>query len=175
MPQAKDNKSHDDDTTAAAAKPPAKPGGAARTGPTKAGAKPATPKPGGKPATGTTASAASDAATAPDATMAAKAATQTPASGEVPATPGEENPLHKKLRLRPRDAGVVIAPPDDDDNPLLPLPKSFLILPQPGDLATRRVPSTTSTSSPATGPTWSRASLCCVRGSAPAAASGSPG
>lgn len=48
---------------------------------------------------------------------------------------GDENPLHKKLRLRPEDRGVVIAPPQETDDPLLPLPESFLVLPQAGDLA----------------------------------------
>jgi hypothetical protein len=37
----------------------------------------------------------------------------------------DENPLHKKLRLRAEDRGLVLAPPQDDDNPLLPLPESF--------------------------------------------------
>ena len=33
--------------------------------------------------------------------------------------------LHKKLGMRPGSAGLVIAPPPDDDNPLLPLPEGF--------------------------------------------------
>jgi hypothetical protein len=39
-----------------------------------------------------------------------------------------DNPLHKKLRLRSGDTGLVIAPPKDDDNPLLPLPNGFTVL-----------------------------------------------
>lgn len=38
-----------------------------------------------------------------------------------------ENPLHKKLGLRPEALGVVIAPPEDD-NPLLPLPEGLSVL-----------------------------------------------
>ncbi len=37
-----------------------------------------------------------------------------------------ENPVHRKLGVRPGIVGLVIAPPEDDDNPLLPLPDSFL-------------------------------------------------
>lgn len=40
----------------------------------------------------------------------------------------EDNPLHKRLRLRAGDSGLVIAPPQDDDNPLLPLPEGFKVL-----------------------------------------------
>ena len=36
--------------------------------------------------------------------------------------------LFKKLGLRPDSAGLVIAPPPDDDNPLLPLPEGFTVL-----------------------------------------------
>jgi hypothetical protein len=80
---------------------------------------------------------------------AAKPAAETsgaPVTSSAPAGTGtrsgvdQENPLHKKLRLRPEDAGVVIAPPEDDDNPLLPLPKSFLVLSQSGDLAAQEGP-----------------------------------
>ncbi|OFW57327.1 MAG: hypothetical protein A2133_03190 [Actinobacteria bacterium RBG_16_64_13] len=46
------------------------------------------------------------------------------AAGEKPA----DNPLHKKLGMRPGASGLVIAPPADDDNPLLPLPESFSVL-----------------------------------------------
>jgi hypothetical protein len=46
----------------------------------------------------------------------------------------DANPLHRKLRMRVEDAGVVIAPPRDDDNPLLPLPRSFLVLADPSEL-----------------------------------------
>jgi hypothetical protein len=36
--------------------------------------------------------------------------------------------LQKKLGMRPGFAGLVIAPPPDDDNPLLPLPEGFSVL-----------------------------------------------
>jgi hypothetical protein len=49
--------------------------------------------------------------------------------------PVADNPLHKKLGIRPGATGVVIAPPEDDDNPLLPLPESFSILAQTDELA----------------------------------------
>jgi hypothetical protein len=52
----------------------------------------------------------------------------------------EENPLHRKLRLRPEDAGVVIAPPRDEDNPLVPLPESFLVLGQTSELRAQKGP-----------------------------------
>jgi hypothetical protein len=51
---------------------------------------------------------------------------------EAPEEPSREaqneNPLHRKLGIRPGMTGVVIAPPADDDNPLLPLPDGFRIL-----------------------------------------------
>jgi hypothetical protein len=47
----------------------------------------------------------------------------------------EDNPLHKKLRLRSGDKGLVIAPPRDDDNPLLPLPQGFSVVAGLGELA----------------------------------------
>ena len=45
-----------------------------------------------------------------------------------PATAAQaaDNPLHKKLGLRPGVAGVLVAPPEDSDNPLLPLPDGFV-------------------------------------------------
>jgi len=39
-----------------------------------------------------------------------------------------DNPLHKKLGLRPDSVAAVVAPPEDDDNPLLPLPESVTVL-----------------------------------------------
>ena len=48
-----------------------------------------------------------------------------------------DNPLHKKLRLRSGDTGLVIAPPQDDDNPLLPLPKGFSVLAGLDELASQ--------------------------------------
>lgn len=55
----------------------------------------------------------------------------TPESASTPpasATQVTDNPLHKKLGLRPGAAGVIVAPPEDDDNPLLPLPEGFVML-----------------------------------------------
>jgi hypothetical protein len=46
-----------------------------------------------------------------------------------------ENPVHKRLGLRPGIAGVVVSPPEGDDNPLLPLPEGVSALPQVEDLA----------------------------------------
>jgi hypothetical protein len=52
----------------------------------------------------------------------------------------EDNPLHKKLRLRSGDTGLVIAPPEGDDNPLLPLPEGFTVLAGLSDLASHDGP-----------------------------------
>lgn len=49
--------------------------------------------------------------------------------------PEIDNPLHKRLRLRAGDSGLIIAPPQDDDNPLLPLPEGFTVLAGLGELA----------------------------------------
>jgi len=38
-----------------------------------------------------------------------------------------DNPLHKKLGLRPDSVAVLVAPPEED-NPLLPLPKGLTVL-----------------------------------------------
>jgi len=43
--------------------------------------------------------------------------------------PLAENPIHRKLGLRPELTGLVVAPPEDNDNPLLPLPDGFSVLP----------------------------------------------
>jgi hypothetical protein len=65
-----------------------------------------------------------------------QSAAQRPAAEQPPVDqPVADNPLHKKLGLRPGTAGVVIAAPEGDDNPLLPLPDSFSALPQADDLA----------------------------------------
>jgi len=45
------------------------------------------------------------------------------------------NPLHKKLGLRPEMKGVVVSPPDDSDNPLLPLPEGCFVLAAADDVA----------------------------------------
>ena len=46
-----------------------------------------------------------------------------------------ENPLHKKLGLRPGTASAIIAPPEDEANPLLPLPEGSTALAQAEELA----------------------------------------
>lgn len=46
-----------------------------------------------------------------------------------------DNPLHKKLGLRPGITGVVVAPPDDNDNPLAPLPDGFRVVAHTDELA----------------------------------------
>ena len=51
------------------------------------------------------------------------------------AKPLADNPLHRKLGVRPGAAGVVIAAPENDDNPLLPLPEGFIGLAQADELA----------------------------------------
>jgi hypothetical protein len=61
----------------------------------------------------------------------------TPAPAAAATPPVEDNPLHKKLRLRPGDTGLIIAPPQDDDNPLLPLPKGFSVLSSLSELASQ--------------------------------------
>lgn len=43
--------------------------------------------------------------------------------------------LHKKLGIRPGSTGLVIAPPSDDDNPLLPLPEGFSVVAGLNELA----------------------------------------
>jgi hypothetical protein len=61
---------------------------------------------------------------------------------EEPKTPGadteseaSDNPLHKKLGLRPNTSGLIISAPEDDDNPLLPLPEGFTSIAGLGELA----------------------------------------
>ena len=63
-----------------------------------------------------------------------------------------ENPLHKKLDS-PRSSRRVIAPPDDDANPLLPLPEGCSALADADELAPRPVLASYSFS-PAIGPSW---------------------
>ena len=48
-----------------------------------------------------------------------------------------ENPLHKKLGLRPGIAGVIIAPPESDANPLLPLPDGYTTVADPDELGSQ--------------------------------------
>ncbi len=55
----------------------------------------------------------------------------------TPASADEVNPLHKKLRLRAGDTGLIVAPPEGDDDPLQPLPESFSVLPDLSGLAQR--------------------------------------
>jgi hypothetical protein len=52
----------------------------------------------------------------------------------------QENPLHKKLRLHSGNTGLVIAPPQGDDNPLLPLPEGFTVVDSLADLASHEGP-----------------------------------
>ena len=42
-----------------------------------------------------------------------------------------ENPVHRKLGLRPGITGLVVAPPADADNPLSPLPDGFSVVSEP--------------------------------------------
>ena len=49
--------------------------------------------------------------------------------------PVAENPLHKKLGLRPGAAGVIVAPPGDDAVPLLPLPDGYTVLVEADEIA----------------------------------------
>ena len=53
---------------------------------------------------------------------------------------GAENPLHKKLGLRPHTKGVVIAPPEGDDDPLRALPEGFASLASLDELASSAGP-----------------------------------
>ncbi|MBN1320121.1 MAG: hypothetical protein JXA87_04680 [Thermoleophilia bacterium] len=114
-----------------AAKPPAKEGTAAKPRAKQPVSKaPATKQPAakGKPAK---APAAEEAAAKPQAAVKGPA----PAAPSVAAPQPADNPLHKKLGLRPGAAGVVVAPPEDDDNPLLPLPEGFVMVTQIDALA----------------------------------------
>jgi hypothetical protein len=43
--------------------------------------------------------------------------------------------LHKKLGIRANASGLVVSPPQDDDNPLLPLPEDFSTIATLGELA----------------------------------------
>ena len=112
---------------------------------TKTGsAKPAARKPAtSKPAAAKPAAKSQKKEAAATTTGAAKSA---PAKGaaaakaaEVP-TATEANPLHRKLRLRSEDKGLVVAPPPDADNPLLPLPESFVVVEQPSEFASHQGP-----------------------------------
>lgn len=59
----------------------------------------------------------------------------TPAATATDDAPAE-NPLHKKLGLRPDSVGAVVAPPEADDNPLLPLPDGLVVLSGLDEVAT---------------------------------------
>jgi hypothetical protein len=48
--------------------------------------------------------------------------------------PAEQNPLHKKLGLRPGLNAAIVAAPDGDDNPLAPLPEGATAVAQADDL-----------------------------------------
>lgn len=51
-----------------------------------------------------------------------------------------EHPLHKKLGMRPGTTGFIIAPPDEDSDPLLPLPDGYTVLADADGLATLEQP-----------------------------------
>ena len=48
--------------------------------------------------------------------------------------PAEPNPLHKKLGLRPGLNAAIVAAPEGDDNPLVPLPEGATAVAQADDL-----------------------------------------
>ena len=105
-----------------------------------AAAKSASAKPAPrKPATGQRA-AATTGGTKP--TPAKSATAKSAGSTKTPATPAatEASPLHRKLRLRSEDKGLIVAPPPDADNPLLPLPEGFAVVEQPSELASHKGP-----------------------------------
>ena len=90
---------------------------------------PAAKKPTAKAAVKQTAAEESTVKGRPAKTPAAKkAAAQPPAPKPAAAAQAADNPLHKKLGLRPGTAGVLVAPPEDSDNPLLPLPDGFVMV-----------------------------------------------
>ena len=143
-----------EDTSEKTAKPkpaPAKPKPAAAK-PKPAAPQPESAAPEPRPATAASkakvsqanAAAAKTAKTAKTAKSAKPGSEPTPQAAAVqatanapssPETPPGENQLHKKLGLRPTGTGVVIAPPEDSDNPLLPLPANISVLAQLDDLA----------------------------------------
>jgi hypothetical protein len=69
---------------------------------------------------------------APDETPASQSTSREQPAATASEEPGREplaeNPIHRKLGLRPESTGLVIAPPEDSDNPLLPLPEGFSVL-----------------------------------------------
>lgn len=136
----------------AAEKAPQKPAGKrpAKTAPAAEAAPMAAPAAGTTPKKVAVSGATSQ--SAPTESAATKAPSKRKPAGERPAvdspvgappvgTPragdgsADDNPLHKKLGLRAGTAGVVIAPPDGDDNPLLPLPEGVSVLPGLDELA----------------------------------------
>ncbi len=56
-------------------------------------------------------------------------------NNEADASAGLDNPMHKKLGMRAQATGLIVAPPGDDDNPLLPLPAGFSTIAGLSDLA----------------------------------------
>ncbi len=46
----------------------------------------------------------------------------------------DDNPLHRRLGLRPGLKGVVVGPADGDDHPLAPLPEGTVLVGQADDL-----------------------------------------
>lgn len=81
----------------------------------------------GKPAA--SAKTAKTAKPAPETAKTEPAATKaTVEAVPEPEGPAAESEVLKKLGVRPGTAGLVIAPPEDDDNPLLPFPEGFTVL-----------------------------------------------
>ncbi len=52
---------------------------------------------------------------------------------DAPSDEAPENPLHKKLGIRPGSTGAIVAPPEGDL--LSPLPESFVVLTSVDDVA----------------------------------------
>lgn len=57
------------------------------------------------------------------------------APGGAESETAADNALHKKLGMRPQASGLIIAPPQDEDNPLLPLPDGYTVLTSLDELA----------------------------------------
>ncbi len=81
----------------------------------------------GKPTPGREPGGAAGGAHGP-ATRTPEPATQRNPRRQPKEEPFAENPIHRKLGLRSGTIGLVVAPPEDDDNPLLPLPDGFRML-----------------------------------------------
>jgi hypothetical protein len=136
----------DTNTKRTGSKPAASKPAASKPAPAKSTpAKRQTPKSGAKAKPAATAGGAAKPKAAKPAPSTTRAAKPAPSAGEarkpadVPAA-SEANPLHKKLRLRSEDKGLIVAPPPDAENPLLPLPKGFAVVNEPSSLAPQKGP-----------------------------------